>query len=87
MVMIHPVHVHYVVLYALRACALCKLKFDRVKGHVRDPSSNSKLLLTSTIIVQSFIILLLTLFLSYGENRHTDRRTDGHTRRSNKAIL
>ena len=32
-------------------------QFDQVKVHVRDPSSNSMLLLTSSIIVPSFIIL------------------------------
>ena len=31
-------------------------QLDRVKGHVRDPSLNPMLLLTSIIIVQSFII-------------------------------
>ena len=33
------------------------LQFDRVKGHVRDPSLNSMLLLTSITRVQSFITL------------------------------
>ena len=51
------------------ACTLSvhyeNLKFDRVKGHVRDPSLNSMLLLTSSVFVPSFIILrLIVLELS-----------------------
>ena len=49
-------------------------QFDRVKSHVRDPSSNSMLLLTSIIIVPSFIILRrLVHELSW---ERTDGRTD-----------
>ena len=61
----------YVVLYGLCACALCKLQFDRVKGQVRDPSLNSMLLLTSSIYLQSFIILRLLILV-----KPTDRQTD-----------
>ena len=76
-------------------CALCSLtctlhvhyenfQFEWVKGHVSSASSNYGLLLTSSIILPSFIILRLNILLSYGENSHTqtDRRTNGHTRRS-----
>ena len=65
------------------------LQFDRVKGHVRDPFSNSILLLTSSKIVPSFIILrLIVLELSWKRtDGRTDRQTDGHTRRSHKAFL
>ena len=48
--------------------------FDRVKGHVSDPSSNPTLLLTSGVYVPSFIILrliILELWL-----KQTDRRTE-----------
>ena len=49
-------------------CTLCSLtgtlnvhyenlQFDQVKGHVRDPSLNSVLLLTSSIYVRNFINL------------------------------
>ena len=71
--MVYDVNVHYVVLlYALCACALCKLQFDRVKGQVRDPSLNSVLPLTSSIYVQSFIVLR-PLLLEFRENRQTGR--------------
>ena len=62
----HSVHVQYV-----------NLQFDRVKGHARDPSSKSMLLLTSSIYVQSFIILrLIVLELS---GKQTIGQTDGRT--------
>ena len=49
-------------------------QFDRVKGHVRDPSSNLMLLLTSSIIVPSFIILSQRVHeLSW---ERTDRQKD-----------
>ena len=61
------------------------LQFDRVKGRVRDPYSNSVLLLTSSIYVPSFIILRqIGLELRW---KQTDRQTDGHTRRSHKVFL
>ena len=55
------------------ACTLCtmqsymqsefcnseNLQFDQVKGHALDPSSNTRLLLTSSINVQNFNILRL----------------------------
>ena len=57
---------------------------DRVKGHIRDSSSNSMLLLTSSIIVPNFIILRRRVHeLSW---KQTDRRTDGHTRRSHNVF-
>ena len=68
------------------SCTLCSLactlnfhyenlKFDLVKGHVRDPPSNSILLLTSSVYVPSFIILRLIVFeLCW---KQTDRQTDG----------
>ena len=59
-------------------------QFDRVKGRVRDPSSNPMLLLTSSIIVPSFIILRLRVLKLSCER--TDRRTDGHTRQSHKVF-
>ena len=52
------------------------LQFDRVKGHARDPSSKSMLLLTSTITVQSFISLRpLVLELCVKTDGRTGRRT------------
>ena len=36
----------HVVLHALGACGLRNLEFDRVKGHLRVPSSNFKLQVT-----------------------------------------
>ena len=70
------------------ACTLCSitcilngqfenLQFDRVKGHARDPSSNSMLLLTSTIIVQSFIIL--SRFVPELSWARRDRQTNRQT--------
>ena len=56
------VHVHYVVLHALCMYIMENLQFDRVQGHVRDPSSNSMLLLTSSIYVQNFSILRPIVF-------------------------
>ena len=75
-------------------CTLCtlnahyeNLKFDRVKGHVLGPSSNSMLLLTSNIIVQSFIIVRLIVLELWGKQTDGRGRTDGHTRRSHKAAM
>ena len=65
------VHVHYV-----------RHQFDRVRGYVRDPSSNSMSLLTSSIIVQSFIILRRLVHV----HELLWKRTDGHTRRSHKGF-
>ena len=48
-------------------------QFDRFKGHVRDPSSNSMLLLTSSIIVPGFIILRRRV------NELSRKRTDAQT--------
>ena len=53
------------------------LQFDRVKGHVYDLTSNSMLLLTSSIIAPSFIFLCrIVLELSW---KQADRRTDRWT--------
>ena len=73
------------------ACTFCTCslfmnhpEFDRVKGHVRDSSSNLMLLLTSITHVQSFIILRrLDQELSW---KGKDRRTDGHARRSHEVF-
>ena len=69
-------HVYnYVVLYALCECALCKLSsLTESKVMYWDPFLNSMLLLTSSVYVQSFIILrLLNLELSW---RKTDIQDD-----------
>ena len=75
------VNVHCVQLHALLYMwTMYDPQFDGVRGHVRDPSSNSILLLTSTIIVQSFIILRRLVYeLSWDH-------TDGHSRRSHKVF-
>ena len=49
------------------------LQFDWVKGHARDPSSNSMLLLTSSVYVPSFIILRLMVIELW--RKQTDRQT------------
>ena len=73
-------HVHYAV--CRLTCTLNvhyeNLQFYPVKGHVRDPSSNSVLLLTSSIYVPSFIILRqIVLELSWKQtDGQTDRETD-----------
>ena len=68
-------------------CALCKLGFDGVKGQVRGPSLNSMSLLTSSIYLQSFIILrriVHEVMKTDGQtdtNRQIDGQTDSRTHR------
>ena len=65
-------------------CTLCSLtytlnvhyenlQFERVTSHVRDPSSNSMLLLTSSVYVHSFVILRLIVLELWW--KQTDRQT------------
>ena len=74
----------YSCMHFLYMCIIYHPHFDRVKCHVRDPSSNSMLLLTLSTRVQSISSFFADAFMSYRENGRTDRQTDGHTRRSHK---
>ena len=70
----------YSCMHFLYMCIMYHPRFDRVKGHVRDPSSNSMSLLTSSVYVPSFIILRPRVHELSWERR------DGHTRRSHKVF-
>ena len=76
-------HIHCVQLHALLYMCIKydpPPQFDRVKGHIRNSSANSMLLLTSSTHVQSFIILRRRVHEVSWE------RTDGHKRRSHSVL-